>query len=73
MSIGQEMLLAKGKNWAKLVAQKADEITESIDNETDCMLKTLSGEVFERAVLEVALDIKSGKYDKMLMPKEYNL
>lgn len=43
MSIGQEILLAKGKNWAKLVAQKADEITESIENETDCMLKTLSG------------------------------
>ena len=73
MNIEQEILRAKGKNWARLVAKKADEIAKSMENEIDYMIKILNGDIFDIAVLQVAYDIKAGKYDEMLMPKECNL
>lgn len=73
MILEDEILKAKGKNWAKLVAQKADEICKSMENDVDYMVKLLGGDIFDRAVFEVAMDIKNGLYDDMLMPRECNL
>lgn len=73
MVLEDEILKAKGKNWAKLVAEKADQISKTMQDDVDYMIKLLSGEIFDRAVNEVAFDIRQGLYDDMLMPKEYNL
>lgn len=67
------MLMAKGKNWARLVAQRADKLCEIKQNEDDLFIQLLSGDIFEQAVEQIQLEIKAGLYDKMLMPKEYNL
>ncbi len=68
----QELLLTKGKNWATLVAQRADKLCELNENEPDLFIKILSGEIFDKAVEQISLEIKCGLYDKMLMPVEYN-
>lgn len=65
--------MAKGRNWARLVAQRADKICEIKQNEDDLFIQLLSGDIFEQAVEQIQLEIKAGLYDKMLMPKEYNL
>ena len=65
--------MAKGKNWARLVAQRADKLCEIKQNEDDLFIQLLSGDIFEQAVEQIQLEIKAGLYDKMLMPKEYNL
>lgn len=69
----KELLLAKGKNWAKLVAKRADKICKLRENEEDLSIKILNGDIFNEAVEQIALEIKCGLYDSMLMPKEYNL
>lgn len=69
----KEILLAKGRNWAKLVAQRADKLCEIKQNEDDLFIQILSGKIFDDAVNQIALEIQSGLYDSMLMPKEYNL
>lgn len=69
----QEILLAKGRNWAKLVAQRADKLCELKQDEDDLFIQLLTGEIFDQAVNQIQLEIKSGLYDSMLMPKEYNL
>lgn len=68
-----ELLLTKGRNWAKLVAQRADKICELHKNDIDLSIKILNGEIFDEAVKQIALEIKCGLYDSMLMPKECNL
>lgn len=68
-----EVLLAKGRNWAKLVAKRADKLCELHKNDIDLSIKILNGEIFDEAVKQIALEIKCGLYDSMLMPKEYNL
>ena len=67
-----EILLAKGKNWAKLVADRADLLAEQRKDEDDAFIQLLSGQIFDEAVNQIALEIKAGLYDKMLIPIEYN-
>lgn len=67
-----EILLAKGKNWAKLVADRADKLCEIKQDEPDLLIKMLNGDIFEQAVDQIALEIKCGLYDKMLVPIEYS-
>ena len=73
MSLEQEIFEARGKNWAKLVSQRADQISEQKKYDDDLMIQILNGDIFEEAVNQIALEIQLGKYDKMLMPIEYNL
>lgn len=73
MDLEQEILKTKGKNWARLVSQRADKITELRKNDDDLMIQILNGDIFNEAVDQIALEIRAGLYDKMLMPVEYNL
>lgn len=73
MNIEQEILEARGKRWAQLVAQRADQIAEQRQDEDDAFIQILNGDIFEEAINQVALEIRCGLYDKMLMPIEYNL
>ena len=73
MNLEEEILLAKGRNWAKLVSERADKLCELRQNDSDIMVQILSGDIFEEAVNQIALEIKAGCYDKMLMPAEYNI
>lgn len=70
MNLEQEILEVRGKNWARLVSQRADLITEQRKNEDDIFIQILNGDIFEEAVDQIALEIKAGMYDKMLMPIE---
>jgi hypothetical protein len=73
MNIEQEILEARGKNWAKLVSQRADKISEQRKYDDDLMIQILNGDIFEEAINQIALEIRSGRYDRMLMPIECNL
>lgn len=73
MNVEQEIFEARGKNWAKLVSQRADEIAEQNKHADDLMIRILNGDIFNEAVEQIALEIQTGRYDKMLMPIEYNL
>ena len=73
MNLEQEILEARGKNWAKLVSQRADQITEQRKYDDDLMIQILNGDIFNEAVDQIALEIQLGLYDKMLMPIECNL
>lgn len=70
MSLEEEIFKAKGKNWARLVAQRADKICKLRENEPDLMIQILNGDIFNEAVDQIALEIKCGLYDQMLVPKE---
>lgn len=73
MKLEDEILIAKGKNWARLVSKRADEISEARKNNDDLMIQILNGDIFDEAVNQIALEIQLGMYDKMLMPIECNL
>lgn len=73
MTLNDEILLAKGKNWAKLVSERADKLCELRKNDVDLMIQILNGDIFNEAVNQIALEIQSGFYDKMLMPIECNI
>lgn len=73
MNLADEILHAKGKQWARLVAKRADDLVEIHKNDIDIMIKLLNGDIFNQAVEQIALEIKSGLYDEMLQPKENNL
>ena len=73
MNITDEILQAKGKQWAKLVSNRADKLAEIYKDDIDIMIKILNGDIFNLAVEQIAAEIKAGCYDKMLQPKEYNL
>lgn len=64
---------AKARNWAKLVQNRADKLCELRQNDDDIFIQLLTGKIFDEAVDQIALEIQSGLYDDMLMPKEYNL
>ena len=64
---------AKAKRWAQLVSERADKLCEIRKNEDDLFVQLLTGKIFNDAVDQIALEIQSGLYDDMLMPKEYNL
>lgn len=70
--LSDEILLAKGKNWAKLVSDRADKLCEIKQDEPDLLIQMLNGDIFEQAVNQIALEIKCGLYDKMLVPIEYS-
>jgi len=69
----QEIQNAKAKNWAKLVEDRANKLCEIRQNDTDLFVQLLSGDIFNEAVDQIALEIQAGLYDEMLMPREYNL
>lgn len=73
MKLEDEILIAKGKNWARLVSKRADEISEARKNNDDLMIQILNRDIFDEAVNQIALEIQLGMYDKMLMPVECNL
>lgn len=73
MNLEQEILEARGKNWAKLVSQRADQITEQRKYDDDLMIQILNGDIFDEAINQIALEIQMGLYDKMLIPIECNL
>lgn len=64
---------AKARNWAKLVQDRADKLCEIRQNDDDIFIQLLTGKIFDEAVDQIALEIQSGIYDDMLMPKECNL
>lgn len=68
MKLEDEILLARGRNWARLIAEKTNKICEKYKNDTDLMLKILNGDIFNEAQEEIAFELKTGKLDKMLMP-----
>ena len=63
---------AKIKNWANLVSARVDLLCKIRKNDTDIFIQILTGKIFEDAGDQIALEIQSGLYDEMLMPKEYN-
>lgn len=64
---------AKAKRWAQLVSERADKLCEIRKDDDDIFIQLLTGKIFDEAVDQIALEIKSGFYDEMLMPKECNL
>lgn len=60
MTLDDEILLAKGKNWAKLVTERADKLCELRKNDVDLMIQILNGDIFDEAVNQIALEIQSG-------------
>ena len=68
----EEIEIAKAKNWARLVQDRADKLCELRKEEPDAFIQLLTGKIFEDAVNQIALEIQSGFYDEMLMPKEDN-
>lgn len=73
MNLEQEIFETRSKNWVKLVAKRADKIAEQRQYNDDLMIQILNGDIHREAVNQIALEIKMGFYDKMLMPKECNL
>lgn len=69
----EEIQRAKVINWAKLVEERANKLCEIRQNDTDLFVQLLSGDIFNKAVDQIALEIQAGLYDEMLMPKECNL
>ena len=69
MILEEEIYQAKVKNWVKLVADRADKLCELRKDEEDIFIQLLSGKIYEEAVDQIALEIQSGLYDKMLIPK----
>lgn len=70
MTLSEEIFYAKAKNWARLVTQRADKLCEIRKDDDDVFIQILSGKIFTDAVDQIALEIQSGLYDGMLMPKE---
>lgn len=68
MKLKDEILLARGRNWARLIAEKTNRICEERKNDVDLMIKILNGDIYNEAQNEIAYEIKTGKLDKMLMP-----
>lgn len=64
---------AKVKNWIKLVQDRADKLCEIRKDDEDIFIQLLTGDIFDEAVDQIAVEIQAGIYDDMLMPKEYNL
>jgi hypothetical protein len=64
---------AKVKNWIKLVQDRADKLCEIRKDDEDIFVQLLTGDIFDEAVNQIAVEIQAGIYDDMLMPKEYNL
>ena len=69
MNLEQEILIARGKNWARLMVEKTNRICESRKNDVGLTLDILNGKVYELAQQEIAVDLATGKLDKMLMPR----
>lgn len=68
MKLKDEILLARGRNWARLMIEKTNRICEERKNDVDLMIKILNGDIYSEAQNEIAYEIKTGKLDKMLMP-----
>lgn len=73
MILEEQIFNAKAKRWAELVSKRADKLCEIRKDEPDVFIQLLTGKIFDDAVEQIALEIQSGLYDDMLMPKEYNL
>ncbi len=73
MTLQEKKMEARGKRWAELVSKRADKLCEIRKDEPDVFIQLLTGKIFDDAVDQIALEIQSGLYDEMLMPKECNL
>ena len=72
MLLEEEIYQTKAKRWAQLVSERADKLCEIRKNEDDIFIQLLTGKIFDDAVEQISLEIKTGLYDEMLMPIEYN-
>lgn len=68
MGLQQDILIARGKNWARRVMQKADELCEQRKDDIGLMLDILSGNIYDRAQALVAEELKTGVVDGMFIP-----
>lgn len=68
MNLRKEILLARGKNWARLITEKTNRICKERQGDIDLMIQILNGDIYDQAQKEIADEIKTGKLDKMLMP-----
>lgn len=68
MNLRKEILLARGKNWARLITEKTNRICKERQRDIDLMIQILDGSILEQAQEEIKYDLKTGKLDKMLMP-----
>lgn len=68
MNLREEILLARGKNWARLIVEKTNRICKERQGEVDLMIEILNGSIFEQAQNEIAYELQTGQLDKMLMP-----
>lgn len=68
MDLKKEILLARGKNWARLMNEKINRICYEKKDDIDLMIKLINGDIYDQAQKEIADEIKIGKLDKMLIP-----
>ena len=68
MNLKKEILLARGKNWARLMNEKINRICYEKKDDIDLMIKLINGDIYDQAQKEIADEIKIGKLDKMLIP-----
>ena len=68
MNLRKEILLARSKNWARLITEKTNRICKERQGDIDLMIQILNGDIYDQAQKEIADEIKNGKLDKMLMP-----
>lgn len=68
MNLKKEILLSRGKNWARLMNEKINRICYEKKDDIDLMIKLINGDIYDQAQKEIADEIKIGKLDKMLIP-----
>ena len=73
MSIQQDILYARGKNWVRLIRDKIERFEQERSDDPGLMIDVLNGTLFELAQQEFAQEKMQGKCDAMCMPAELNL
>ena len=68
MDLKKEILLSRGKNWARLITEKTNRICKERQGDIDLMIKLINGDIYDQAQEEIKYELKTGKLDKMLMP-----
>ena len=49
MDLKKEILLARGKNWARLITEKTNRICKERQGDIDLMIQILNGSILEQA------------------------
>lgn len=68
MKLKDEILLARGRNWARLINEKTNRICKERQGDIDLMIKLTNGDIYDQAQEEIKYELKTGKLDKMLIP-----